>query len=92
MTGMAALWNTSAVDAVTASSVKSTETRKQFENNNLAAWYMSFCWLENYTIYNEGVCCDSNATLTQWRISGEWAYECNSPPIRNDRKVIARHS
>jgi hypothetical protein len=23
---------------------------------------------------------------------GEWAYECNSPPIRNDRKVIARHS
>ena len=23
---------------------------------------------------------------------GEWAYECNSPSIRNDRKVIARHS
>ena len=22
----------------------------------------------------------------------EWAYECNSPSIRNDRKVIARHS
>ena len=24
-----------------------------------------------------------------WRIYGEWAYECNSPPISNDRKVIA---
>ena len=23
---------------------------------------------------------------------GEWAYECNSPPIRNDHKVITRHS
>jgi hypothetical protein len=23
---------------------------------------------------------------------GEWAYEFNSPPIRNDRKVIARHA
>jgi hypothetical protein len=23
---------------------------------------------------------------------GEWTYECNSPPIRNDHKVIARHS
>ena len=33
-----------------------------------------------------------NATLTQWRIYGEWAYICNSPPIRNDHKVIARHS
>ena len=33
-----------------------------------------------------------DATLTQWRIYGEWAYECNSPPIRNDHKVIARHS
>ena len=22
----------------------------------------------------------------------EWAYECNSPPIRNDHKMIARHS
>ena len=25
-------------------------------------------------------------------MSGEWAYECNWPTIRNDRKVIARHS
>ena len=32
------------------------------------------------------------AGLTLWRIYGEWAYECNSPPIRNDCKVIARHS
>ena len=32
------------------------------------------------------------ATLKLWRIYGEWAYECNYPPIRNDRKVIARHS
>ena len=32
------------------------------------------------------------ADSPQWRIYGEWAYECNSPPIRNDRKVIARHS
>ena len=23
---------------------------------------------------------------------GEWAYECNSPPILNDHKNIARHS
>ena len=23
---------------------------------------------------------------------GKWAYECNSPPIRNDHKVIARCS
>jgi hypothetical protein len=23
---------------------------------------------------------------------GEWAYECNSSPIRNDHKVISRHS
>ena len=28
----------------------------------------------------------------QWRMYGEWAYECNSPSIRNDRKVIARYS
>ena len=32
------------------------------------------------------------ANSPEWRIYGEWAYECNSPPIRNDRKVIARHS
>ena len=25
-----------------------------------------------------------------WRMYGEWAYECHSPSIRNDRKVIAR--
>ena len=34
----------------------------------------------------------SNAGLTQWRLYGEWAYECNSPPIRNDRKGITGHS
>ena len=34
----------------------------------------------------------SLATLTQWPTYGEWAYECNSPPIRNAHKVIARHS
>ena len=22
----------------------------------------------------------------------EWAYECNSPPFRNDHKVVPRHS
>ena len=27
-----------------------------------------------------------NASLTLWRIYGEWAYECSSPWIRNDRK------
>ena len=27
-----------------------------------------------------------NAALTLWRIYGEWAYECSSPWIRNDRK------
>ena len=27
-----------------------------------------------------------NAGLTLWRIYGEWAYECSSPCIRNDRK------
>ena len=32
------------------------------------------------------------ANSPEWRIYGEWAYECNSPPIRNDRKVIAIHS
>ena len=25
-------------------------------------------------------------------MNGEWAYEYNSPSIRNNRKVIARHS
>ena len=25
-----------------------------------------------------------------WRMYGEWDYECHSPSIRNDRKVIAR--
>ena len=25
-------------------------------------------------------------SLTQWLIYGEWAYECNSSPIRKDRK------
>ena len=34
----------------------------------------------------------ANASLTPWQIYGEWVYECNSPPIRNDHKVIARHS
>ena len=33
-------------------------------------------------------CFECYAGLT----SGEWAYECTSPSIRNDRKVIARHS
>ena len=33
-----------------------------------------------------------NAGLTLWGIYGEWAYECNSTSIRNDRKLIARHS
>ena len=27
-----------------------------------------------------------NASLTRGRIYGEWAYECSSPLIRNDRK------
>ena len=37
-------------------------------------------------------CFECYAGLThQWRMYGEWAYECNSPSIRNDRKLIARH-
>ena len=36
-------------------------------------------------------CFECYAGLTmQWRMYGEWAYECHSPSIRNDRKVIAR--
>ena len=47
-------------------------------------WYFPFCVLgSTFRCY---------AGLTLWRIYGEWAYECNSPSIRNDRKVIARHS
>ena len=34
-------------------------------------------------------CFECYAGLTLWRIYGEWAYECNSPSIRNDRKVEA---
>ena len=37
-------------------------------------------------------CFECYAWSHQWRMYGEWAYECNSPSIRNDRKVIARHS
>ena len=33
----------------------------------------------------------ARASITQWRIHGEWAYEYNSPPIRNDSEVIVRH-
>ena len=40
----------------------------------------------------------SYASLTLWRIYGEWTYECNSPSIRNARKgrqtfvAVRKHS
>ena len=44
----------------------------------------SFCGVSNVMLVSP--------VANVWRMYGEWAYECNSPSIRNDRKVIPRHS
>ena len=49
-------------------------------------------------IHPSGTQSGFHAPLTQWRIYGECAYECNSPPVRNytkwaaDINVIRKHS
>ena len=35
---------------------------------------------------------NSYASLTQWRMYGEWVFEGNSPPIRDDNIVLAIYS
>ena len=64
--------------------------RKCCENNKNMLFYRILCY--SHTVANILANVKHIYIRGQWRIYGEWAYECNSPPIRNDLKVIARHS